>query len=233
MSTHKDVQRVLKKYSTPAKAKANVWFFKTEKGEYGHGDKFIGVTVPKQRAVAKKFRDLPLHEVLKLLKSPMHEHRLIALFLLVQQYNKGDSSTRQKIVNAYLVNRKFVNNWDLVDSSASYILGDWLLTRPRSILYKLARSTTLWDRRIAMISTGAFIRAGEYDDTLKIAGLLLYDAHDLIHKATGWMLREVGNKDKTVLVRFLNKHAHHMPRTMLRYAIEKFPHSERKRYMAM
>ncbi len=231
--THKSVQLVLKKLSSLAKAKSSAWFFKTEKGQYGHGDIFLGVTVPDQRRVARKFRDLPFSEILKLLKSPIHEHRLTALFILDFAYKKADTKNKAPIIKAYLEHRKFVNNWDLVDSSAPQILGNWLLTHPRSILYKLACSKSLWDRRIAIVTTQTFIRAGEYDDTLKIAELLMSDTHDLIHKATGWMLREVGNKNPNTLKTFLLEHVHHMPRTMLRYAIEKFAPKERATLLGM
>ncbi len=232
MSSSRGIQLALKKLSSPAKAKSSARFFKTDKGQYGHGDAFIGVTVPDQRKVARQFRDLPLSEILKLLQSPIHEHRLTSLFLLVHAYQRGETTTKQKIVNAYFANRKYVNNWDLVDASAPQILGNWLLTHPRSIVYTLARSKNLWDKRIAMVTTQAFIREGEYDDTLKIAELLMHDTHDLIHKATGWMLREVGNRNKSVLLTFLSKHAHTMPRTMLRYAIEKCSAAERTRFLA-
>lgn len=231
MFTAQSIQTALQKLSSPAKAKSSAWFFKTEKGEYGHGDRFIGVTVPDQRKVARQFRDLPLRETLTLLKSPIHEHRLTALFILVGAYSRADPETKGQIVSTYLAHRKYVNNWDLVDSSAPHILGDWLLTHPRSMLYKLVRSKDVWDRRIAMIATQALIRAGEFRDTLKIAEIVLDDPHDLIHKATGWMLREVGSRDKTPLVAFLKKHACHMPRTMLRYAMEKFSPEERRRWM--
>lgn len=228
---YKDVQRELKKLSSPAKAKSSAWFYKTDKGQYGHGDRFIGVTVPEQHKVARQFQDLPLNDILALLKSPVHEHRLTALFLLVALYGRSELKKKQVIVKAYLANRKFVNNWDLVDSSAPQILGNWLLKHPRSILYTLACSKNLWDKRIAIVATQAFIHNGEFHDTLKISELLLKDTHDLIHKATGWMLREVGNKNKKTLIQFLQKHSKHMPRTMLRYAIEKFPQTERQQYL--
>lgn len=229
--TYKSVQLALKKLSTPAKAKSSAWFFKTEKGQYGHGDVFLGVTVPEQHKVARQFQYLPLKNILQLLKSPIHEHRLTALFILDHAYKKADPKTKGQIVKAYLTNRKYVNSWDLVDSSAPQILGNWLLKHPRSILYTLACSKNLWDKRIAIVATQAFIHNGEFHDTLKISELLLDDTHDLIHKATGWMLREVGNKDKNTLVRFLKMNSKRMPRTMLRYAIEKFPQTERQQYL--
>ncbi len=231
LATHKDIQSALKKLSSPAKAKASAWFFKTDKGQYGHGDIFLGVTVPDQRKVARVFRNLPIKDIVALLKSPIHEHRLTALFILDYAYKKAYAGKKAGIVKAYLAHRKYVNNWDLVDSSAPQILGSWLLTHPRSILYKLSASKNLWDKRIAIVTTQAFMRNGEFQDTLQIAELLLKDTHDLIRKATGWMLREVGNRNPNVLKTFLLQHARHMPRTMLRYAIEKFPQDERKRWL--
>ncbi len=221
----------LKKISTPEKAKASAWFFKSGKGEYGYGDKFIGVTVPEQRRIAKQYRDLSLSEVSVLLKSPIHEHRLTGLFILDLQYQKADPANRKRIVQFYLKHRKQINNWDLVDSSASYILGDYLLHEDRKILYTFARSKNLWERRIAIISTAAFIKNNQFEDTLNISEILLKDTHDLIHKAVGWMLREVGKKSLATEEKFLQKHASVMPRTMLRYAIEKFPEPKRKAYL--
>jgi 3-methyladenine DNA glycosylase AlkD len=229
----RDVVAALQALGSPAKAKASAWFFKTGEGQYGHGDVFCGVTVPEQRRVAKRFAALPLAELRTLLGSPIHECRLTALLILVRQYERGDPVECARIARFYLAQRARVNNWDLVDSSASYILGRHLLTRDRSILYRLARSRNIWERRIAIIATAAFIRAGDYADTLAIAKLLLGDTHDLIHKAVGWMLREVGNRAPAVEERFLKAHAATMPRTMLRYAIEKFPEAKRRAYMAM
>lgn len=229
-----NLKRDLQKLATPARAKASMWFFKTAKGQYGAHEKFIGVSVPQQRAVAKKYKTMPLAEVEKLLHSSIHEHRLTALFILVYQFTKGDDATRKKIVQLYLKNTASVNNWDLVDSSAGYILGDFLIPQKnRKILYTLARSKDLWEKRIAIIATQAFIRTGQFTDTLKIAQILLHDTHDLIHKAVGWMLREVGNRDRTTEEKFLQKHAATMPRTALRYAIEKFPPARRQKYMKM
>jgi 3-methyladenine DNA glycosylase AlkD len=222
----------LKKLGSVSKAKSSARFFKTGKGEYGHGDVFIGVTVPEQRKIAKRFSGLSLLEIEKLLQSKIHECRLMALFILVGQFNCGDSRTRAEIVRLYLRNRKHVNNWDLVDSSASYLLGQHLLKRDRKILYALVRSKSLWDRRIAIIATLAFIKNDDFIDTLKLSELLLQDKHDLIHKAVGWMLREVGNRSIPTEEEFLIKHAATMPRTMLRYAIEKFPETKRKTYLA-
>lgn len=228
-----DLQKELKKLGSLERAKSSLRFFKTGKGQYGEGDKFLGITVPEQRKVAKKFKDLPLTEVKKLLWSKIHEDRFVALEILVFKYKEGSETERKKIVNFYLKNRKQVNNWDLVDTSAYLILGNWLLDKDRSILYKLAKSKNIWDRRIAIVSTFEFIRNKQFEDTLKISETLLGDSHDLIHKASGWMLREVGKKSSPTLEKFLKKHAKIMPRTMLRYAIEKFPEEKRKEYLAM
>ncbi|MBI4415196.1 MAG: DNA alkylation repair protein [Candidatus Kerfeldbacteria bacterium] len=232
MSTHRDVRRALANYANPTKAKSSAWFFKTGKGHYGEGDKFLGVTVPEQRIVARQFRDLSLPDIQTFLDSPYHEHRLTAVIILVLQYQVADDKQKEKITRFYLANAKRVNNWDMVDSSAPHILGDFLLKRPRTVLYRLSKSKNLWERRISIIATQAFIRHGEFDDTLKIAKALLADPHDLIHKAVGWMLREVGDRDKKMERSFLTRHAYHMPRTMLRYAIEKFPKQERGMFLA-
>lgn len=218
----------LNAYANPKKAKDCAWFFKTGKGEYGEGDVFLGITVPLQRKLAKKYKDLSLKHTEQLLSSKIHEHRLTALFILIDKYRKGD---KEEIVNLYLKNAKRVNNWDLVDSSAHHILGDYLLDKPRNILYKLAKSKNLWEKRIAIISTAAFINKNDFKDTLRISEILLNDDHDLIHKAVGWMLREVGKKDQSVEEKFLKKYHKTMPRTMLRYAIEKFSPAKRKFYM--
>ncbi len=227
------VRRALEAEATPGRAEAVAGYFKTGKGEYGEGDRFLGVTVPAQRAIAKAHAGLALDEALELLRSPVHEERLTALLILVRQFEKGDEALRGRIVEAYLANTSQVNNWDLVDSSAPYLLGTWLLERDRRVLRRLARSESLWERRIAMLSTLAFIRRGEDEDALAIATLLLDDEHDLIHKAVGWMLREVGGRvGLEPLRRFLDAHAARMPRTMLRYAIEKLPKAERQAWLA-
>jgi len=232
-ATAKQVEKELKTHSTPARKTGAQSYFKTGKGEYGFGDVFIGVTVPDQRKTAKKFAHLPLSEIKKLLQSKMHECQLTALLILTEQYRKADDNSRKMIAKFYLANKKGVNNWDLVDSSASYILGHFLLHKSRNVLYRLAKSRSVWDRRIAIIATMAFIRENDFDETLKIAEMLLHDKHDLIHKASGWTLRETGEKSPFVLKGFLEKHATQMPRTMLRYAIEKFPEKERKKFLAM
>lgn len=203
-------------------------FFKTGKGQYGEGDKFIGVTVPNQRKIAKKYKDLPEKELKLLISSPIHEHRLTAIFILVHQYSKDP----EKTYNFYLKNLKYVNNWDIVDSSAHKIIGQHLLNKKdRSLLHKFSKSKDLWERRIAMMSTYTFIKNKQFSDALKIATTLLNDSHDLIHKVVGWMLREIGKQDLPTLEKFLTKHHKTMPRTMLRYAIEKLSPAKRKHYM--
>jgi 3-methyladenine DNA glycosylase AlkD len=231
--TARDALRRLRSLGDAKDAEFLQRFFKTGPGEYGEGDRFLGVRVPVTRRVAREFRDLSVDETLKLLAEPWHEARLLAVILLAHRYERGDAQQREAVYRAYLANARRVNNWDLVDSSARDIVGEHLMRRPRSPLDTLARSKDLWERRIAIIATHAFIRAGEYDDTLRIAERLLDDPHDLIHKAVGWMLREVGDRDRPTLERFLAIHAGEMPRTMLRYAIEKFPQEQRKRIMAV
>ena len=206
-------------------------YFKTGEGEYGEGDILLGLTVPVMRKIAKKYLSLPLTTVTKLLKSKIHEERFVALEMMVMKYEKGNMGEKKSVVDAYVHNLETVNSWDLVDTSAPYILGDYLLDRSRKILYKLAKSKNIWERRVAIVTTYTFIKAGDFTDTLAIAELLLSDSHDLIHKATGWMLREVGNKSEMELKAFLQKHYKAMPRTMLRYAIEKFPPDVRKKYL--
>jgi 3-methyladenine DNA glycosylase AlkD len=190
------------------------------------------VRVPDQRRIAKKFKKIPLTDVLELLQSGIHEHRLTALFILTEQFNKGDEEARRRIVDLYLKNTAYLNNWDLVDSSAHKILGVWLVDKSREVLYELARSESLWERRISIISTFAFIKRGDLVDALNLAGALVNDGHDLIHKASGWVLREIGKKDQLVLEEFLLEHYKKMPRTMLRYAIERLPVERRRFYMA-
>jgi len=223
----------LKALATPKKAKASSWFFKTGPGQYGEGDQFIGVTVPEQRSIAKKYRDLELADVETLLQSPVHEERLVALFILVLKFKRANNATREKIYNLYLARAaKYVNNWDLVDSSASYIVGAYLEGKPKDILIRLAHSENLWEKRIAMISTLYFIAKKDPKPTLEIAEILINDKHDLIQKAVGWMLREIGKHcSKDTLTKFLDKHAATMPRTALRYAIEHFSPSERQYYL--
>jgi len=224
----KKLKKDLKEKSNPKKAKILQRFFKTGKGEYGEGDIFLGVMVPEIRAIAKKYPGLDVKDVKDLLDSDIHEHRLTGLLILVGKYEKGD---KEKIFNFYLDNSSRINSWSLVDVTAPRIVGNFLLDKPRDILYSLAESDNLWERRISIISTFSFIRENDFKDTLKIAEKLLQDEHDLMHKAVGWMLREVGKKDIKELENFLKKHYKNMPRTMLRYAIEKFPEEERKKWL--
>jgi len=206
-------------------------FFKTEKGQYGEGDVFLGIKVPVQRSIAKKYFGLSLPKIKELLKSKIHEHRLVGFIILDGKYKKASEEERENIFNFYLQNIKRVNNWDLVDLSAPNIVGNFLLKRDKKILYKIVHSENLWERRVAIISTFAFIRRDEFGDTLAISELLLKDKHDLIHKAVGWMLREVGKRDLEVEENFLKQHYKNMPRTMLRYAIERFEEEKRKKYL--
>ena len=207
-------------------------FFKTGPGEYAEGDVFIGDTVPDLRAVCRESRDAGIPVILELLASPVHEERLLALMLMVEAFKRGTDPTRRELYRLYLANTRFINNWDLVDSSAAQIVGAWLFTRSRAPLRRLARSRSLWERRIAIIATHFFIRRDEVDETFRIADLLLTDDHDLIHKAAGWMLREAGKRNPAAERDFLSTRYGRMPRTMLRYAIERFPEAERRRYLA-
>jgi len=225
------ISETLKSLGDPETAAHSQRFFKTGEGEYGEGDRFLGIRVPVLRGQVAKFRALPLKETEKLLRSPYHEERLFALLLLVANYQKGDGAAKEAVYDFYMDNTPYVNNWDLVDSSAPYIVGDYLLERDKEILYTFANSDILWERRIAMMGTFGFIRQGRYETALEIAELLLTDTHDLIHKAVGWMLREIGNRNPEKERAFLASRYKSMPRTMLRYAIEKFPEDERKAYL--
>jgi 3-methyladenine DNA glycosylase AlkD len=232
MAKAQDVVDAVYALSDPKRAETAKWFFKTGKGEYGEGDVFSGLTVPTCRMVARQYRDISQKDISLLLQNKVHEVRLIALLILVSQYKKADQAEREKIVGFYLKHTKYINNWDLVDTSAYHILGDFLLHRKdKSILLKLARSKSLWEERIAIVATFAFIRAGELDWTYKIAHGLEKHSHDLIHKACGWMLREAGKKDEKRLKEYLDRKASTLPRTMLRYAIEKFSEVERLKYL--
>ena len=231
-STASALRSTLRAHARPSRVPGVTRFFKCGPGEYGEGDRFIGVTVPAQRTVARQFRELPIKESETLLMSPIHEERLTALFILVDQFTRGDNRTRGQIFKLYMRRLRFVNNWDLVDSSAAQIVGGWLADKPRGQLDRLARSQHLWSRRVAMIATLYFIQRGEHRDAIRIATILVNDQHDLVHKAVGWMLREVDKRaSPAALKAFLNRHAATMPRTMLRYAIERFPEVQRRRWM--
>ncbi len=227
--------RLLKQYANPAKAKTLQGFFKTSKGEYGEGDVFLGITVPQLRSVAKQHSNLSFPQLQRLLSSKIHEHRLVALLMLVQLFQKAEKDENSKlqrdVVHFYLANLQGVNNWDLVDLTAPQILGQYLLRRDKAVLYFFAHSHNLWKRRIAIVSTLAFIRGGDFSHTFKITELLMHDKHDLIHKACGWMLREAGKKNEKALENFLSKHCKKMPRTTLRYAVERFSPAKKKKYM--
>ncbi len=227
------VQTDLQKLADPKRAEGSSRYFKTGKGEYGEGDTFIGLTLVAVRETAKKYENLPLADIEKLLANNIHEFRTTALVILKLQWRKADEAGRKKLFAFYLKNRKHINNWDLVDISAPEIVGGYLLDKPkeRKLLYTFAKSKNLWERRIAILSTFAFIKKNDFKDSFAIAELLLKDKEDLIHKAVGWMLREVGKKDEAALVTFLAKHYKTMPRTMLRYAIEKFSEERRKKYL--
>lgn len=226
---YQTLKLALIKKSSAKKAKIQMSFFKTAKGEYGEGDQFIGVTTPDIRVIAMNNPNTPLNEVLKLLKSPINEERLLALFLLVQHYQKSNPQRQKQIASFYLKNRRYVNNWNLVDSSAHHIIGHFYFSNNSSKkLETLIQSKKHWDRRIAMVSTLFFIRNGNTKVAFKLAEKVLHDKEDLMHKASGWMLREAGKKDLPALKKFINTHGKSMPRTMLRYAIEKFPQQERK-----
>ncbi len=223
----RDLERELTEAADPERAKNLAWFFKTGKGQYAEGDRFLGLTVPQMRRIALRYRDLSLPDLARVLASPFHEHRLAALEILVAKFEKASDGEREQMAEFYLRQTARINNWDLVDASAPYVLGEYLLTRPREILDRLAASDNLWERRIAIVSTFAFIRHGDVRSTFRIAERLLGDRHDLIHKATGWALREAGKVSQPALVRFLRKHYARIPRTTLRYAIERFPPEQR------
>ncbi len=230
--TASTVRRVLRALASPEIAQHSQRFFKTGKGEYGEGDKFLGVRVPIVRAQVKTYKTISYDETIKLLASKYHEERLCAVLMLVDQFTRAGDKQKRLIYQTYVNSARYVNNWDLVDSSAHKIVGPWLQDRSRKPLVKLAKSANLWERRIAVISTMHFIRQNDFEDILLLSELLLGDNEDLIHKAVGWMLREVGKRDKKVEREFLASHCTLMPRTMLRYAIEKFPQSERRRILA-
>lgn len=229
-----DLVSTIESHANPEKAKHLQRFFKTGKGEYAEGDIFLGLVVPVQRKIAKQFLTLSLSDVSKLLASSIHEHRLIALFILIEQFKRGDERIKKAIFNLYMKNTQYINNWDLVDLSAPNIVGQYLLDKEYTKLYTYAKSSSIWKKRIAMLASFADIKIGRFERALSIAEILLHDSHDLIHKAVGWMLREMGKrggeKEETD---FLNKYGAVMPRTMLRYAIERFPEEKRQKYLRM
>jgi len=225
------IQGHLRQLGTPEAAALAARYFKTGPGQYGEGDIFLGISVPTLRKLAREHRALPTKELVILLRSEIHEERFLALLILVLSASKGDEAARREIYDLYLAHTRYINNWDLVDTSAREIVGGYLADKDRSPLYHLARSQQLWERRIAIVATYHFITRSDYGDTLTVAEILLGDAHDLIHKATGWMLREVGKRDQPTLEQFLRRHGRAMPRTMLRYAIERFPEELRRAYL--
>jgi 3-methyladenine DNA glycosylase AlkD len=222
---------MLEAAADPEKAAFHQRFFKTGPGEYGEGDRFRGIRVPVLRKFSREYQSLPTADVVSLLKSRYHEDRGLALFILVRQFERGDDGDKKRIYDLYLANTKYINNWDLVDCSAPNIVGGYLRDRSRAAIHRLAKSESLWERRIAALATFYFIRRGEFEDGLRVAKTLLNDDEDLIHKATGWMLREIGSRNIAVEEEFLRLHCKTMPRTMLRYAIEKFPEPKRRRYL--
>jgi 3-methyladenine DNA glycosylase AlkD len=232
LTTLSEVNRALRSAANPAIAAHSKRFFKAGPGEYGEGDRFLGIRVPVVRQLARQARGLPLDKTKRLLDSPLHEARLMALVLLNEYYNRGDVEIRDEIYRFYLASTEKINNWDLVDASAHKIVGPHLENRSRKPLDRLAASSLLWDRRVAIIATYHFIRQGETETTFRLARKLRDDPHDLIHKAVGWMLREAGKSRRKPLLDFLDRHAHRMPRTMLRYAIEKLTPAQRKKFMA-
>ena len=229
--TTRELQSQFRALADPGDAANLARFFKTGPGEYGAGDRFLGIRVPAIRRCARAQAGLPLRSVCALLKSAYHEERLLALLIMVLQFERADMAGRRARYDCYLAHTQWINNWDLVDLSAHHIVGAWLAARRRRPLYRLARSSALWERRIAILSTFHFIRQNDFTDTLGVATILRHDSHDLIHKAVGWMLREVGNRDRPVEEAFLKRHYSAMPRTMLRYAIERFPEPLRQSYL--
>lgn len=231
--TVKKIQQELRRCGDKIIAEHSQRYFKTGKGEYAEGDKFLGLRVPVLRKMVKKHRGITIDDCVKLLSSEFHEERLFALLSLVEIYKRSDEAAREKIFKLYIKNTRHINNWDLIDLSAPNIIGSYLHDRDRKILYKLTKSKSLWERRIAVMATFYFIRENDFNDSLKIAELLLQDKEDLIHKATGWMLREIWKRDSKAAESFLKSHVQIMPRTMLRYAIEKMPEERRLKYLKM
>jgi 3-methyladenine DNA glycosylase AlkD len=226
-----DIEQRLRSLASREKAEVLQSFFKTGPGQYGEGDIFFGIPVPQLRKLAREYANTTLTDSIKLLKSPVHEQRLLALLLLIQSFSGGDDHQKEEIFKLYLKHRSYVNNWDLVDLSAPHIVGKYLYDKPRDVLYRMAISRSLWERRISVISTLYFIRQNRFSDTFSLSRILLQDEHDLIQKAVGWMLREVGKRNVEAEKEFIDAHYRKMPRTMLRYAIERFPKTTRMRYL--
>ncbi len=226
-----EIRKELDRLADPERVAIHQRFFKTGKGEYGEGDIFRGIRVPEIRKLAKRYKDIPLKDTERLLHSPVHEDRALALMILVQHCEKGDEALRREVYSLYLTNTTYINNWDLVDMSAEHIVGGFLIDKDKEPLMRLADSDILWERRIAVMATFHFIKKGKFDETLMIAARLLNDPEDLIHKAVGWMLREIGKRDMPTEETFLKKHYRRMPRTVLRYAIERFPEAKRLAYL--
>jgi len=235
---YQKISKELNKLKNPVKAKVLQGFFKTNKGEYGEGDIFLGISVPAQRKIVKKYfssKGGPVTDwkidIQKLLNSKNHEYKMTGVLILVEKYKQGNNEQKKEIFNFYFKNTNNINNWDLVDLSAPSIIGNYLLNKDKKILYKLAKSKNFWERRISIVATLTFIRAKQFKEAIKISELLLKDSEDLIHKAVGWMLREVGKRDETDLIKFLNKYVLQMPRIMLRYSIERLSEKKRKYYL--
>jgi 3-methyladenine DNA glycosylase AlkD len=229
--TVNQIRKAMRRLGSRERAELSQRYFKTGPGQYGEGDIFLGLNAAELKGLASEHRTLAMDDLLLLLKSTVHEERMLALMIFVRAFTKGDETTKKRIYETYLANTRFINNWDLVDASAHHIVGHFLMDKSRKPLYALARSSSLWERRIAIISTFWFIRQNQLADTLRISKILISDKEDLIHKAVGWMLREGGKRDQTVLENFLKEHYKKMPRTMLRYAIEKFPEPLRQLYL--
>lgn len=229
---NENIQTELKRLGNKEYAARLGKYFKTGKGEYGEGDRFLGIQVPVLRKIVNKYRNISIGEVSELIKSQFHEERLFSVLMLVEHFKSANDKDKKIIYTVYLSNTKYINNWDLVDASAGHIVGAYLLTRDKKPIYVLARSKNIWERRISIMSTSHFIKYNNYVDTLNIAEMLLGDEEILIHKAVGWMLREIGKRDLALEERFLGKYYKSMPRTLLRYAIEKFPEEKRKSYLS-
>ncbi len=232
MMSFEQLHAELQRLANPERALILQRFFRTGPGQYGEGDQFLGISVPELRALARRYQTTAEADLVRLLQSAWHEERTVALLILLRQFTRAEAATRRRIYRLYLDHTAFINNWDLVDVSAPHIVGVYLHDKSRRPLYRLARSRSLWERRIAMLATFHFIRQRDFADALAIAKLLLEDREDLIHKAVGWMLREIGRRDRQAEETFLQEHYRRMPRTMLRYAIEKFPEARRRKYLA-